>query len=202
MSQNNTRLRNEAAERTVWERMSLELRVIRILLENFCHDEEYSCLLAKKQFNDVMRLIERVDRIRSDLEDRMANKIKSWSTKTFYPNNDEYDYILAAQIREKINECAIETAKEMAESGEYDKNDLIVKQLVLADNYKQTCKNCAFCGPDSSCLAPWTDLAMEEDNINPCYEGVYYRLIGEPNKHLKKLLDRGTYVHLWKEEEK
>lgn len=201
MNQNDIKLCNDVAERVAWERMSLELRIVRIILENFCGDEEYSCMLAKKQFNGVVKLIKRVDQVRSELEDRMANKLKTWSTQTFFPGNNEYDYVMASQIRKQINECAIETAKEMAKSGKYGKDDSIVKRLVLEDSYEQTCQNCAFCGPGSLCLAPWTDLTMEENDIDPCYEGVYYRIVGEPNKHLKQLFDKGVYVYLWKEEE-
>jgi len=71
--------------------------------------------------------------------------------------------------------------------------DKIVKSLVDADTYEKTCVNCAF-NPDNGtdmCFAPWTDGTMEDDDIDPCYEGVYRYITGKSVKHLDKLICSG-----------
>ena len=73
-------------------------------------------------------------------------------------------------------------------------NEEKVLKLVEADNFNSTCKNCAFFpGGDSSlCFAPWTDFQMEEENINPCYEGVYRYITGTPAAHHQALVEHNV----------
>ena len=63
----------------------------------------------------------------------------------------------------------------------------------LKRNDFETCLHCSFYpgGGSSFCFAPWTDLVMEEQGIDPCREGVYLYLSGDPVTHLKKLLEQG-----------
>lgn len=72
-----------------------------------------------------------------------------------------------------------------------------IQRIVALDSF-DTCLNCAFYpgGGSWMCFAPWTDGQMEDDGIEPCYEGVYRYLSGQPGPHLKKLVDKGT-DYLW-----
>lgn len=80
--------------------------------------------------------------------------------------------------------------------------DKKLKEIIEISESKDSCDSCAFCGPGILCLAPWTDLEMEEDEIEPCFEGVYYQITGRPYKHLKKRFKRSPRVYLWKGGEK
>lgn len=66
----------------------------------------------------------------------------------------------------------------------------VLKYLEMDDF--ETCLHYSFYpgGGSWMCYAPWTDLQMEDDNINPCREGVCLYLSGNPGPHLKKLLER------------
>ena len=72
------------------------------------------------------------------------------------------------------------------------------RKLVEQDSFNDTCLNCVFYpgGESWMCLAPWTDGQIENDDIDPCYEGVYRYLSGQPGLHLKKLVDKGV-SYLW-----
>lgn len=62
----------------------------------------------------------------------------------------------------------------------------------------ETCLHCSFYPGGGSwlCFAPWTDLGMEERGINPCQEGVYLYLSGNPGPHLKELL-KSSRCDVW-----
>lgn len=67
-----------------------------------------------------------------------------------------------------------------------------VQEIVAKDTFGTTCRQCAFFpgGNSGLCLAPWTDGQMEDEDIDPCYEGVYRYITGTPGPHLTKALDR------------
>lgn len=78
-------------------------------------------------------------------------------------------------------------------------NEEKVLKLVKADNFNTTCQNCAFYpGGDSIwCLAPWTDFQMEDEGIDPCYEGVHRYITGRPAAHLQALIDiKANYLRI------
>ena len=73
------------------------------------------------------------------------------------------------------------------------------RKLVELDSFEDTCQNCAFypgddSGVSSLCLAPWSDIRFKScgGDIDPCYEGVYRYLSGQPGPHLKQLLAKGV----------
>lgn len=70
-----------------------------------------------------------------------------------------------------------------------------VQRFIDMDSFT-TCKNCAFYpgGGSWSCLAPWSDGQMEDEDIDPCYEGVYRYLSCVPGPHLRKALDRRAHT--------
>lgn len=74
-----------------------------------------------------------------------------------------------------------------------DNTEKEVQKCLKQDNF-ETCLHCSFYpgGGSWMCFVPWTDLGMEERGINPCREGVYLYLSGNPGPHLKKLLERGV----------
>ena len=67
-----------------------------------------------------------------------------------------------------------------------------VQEIVAKDTFGTTCRQCAFFpgGNSGLCLAPWTDGQMEDEDVDPCYEGVYRYITGTPGPHLTKALDR------------
>lgn len=56
-----------------------------------------------------------------------------------------------------------------------------------------SCNHCSF-AYGWACMAPWSDLQMEDEFIDPCFEGVYKHLTGESAPALAKYeLKRGEY---------
>lgn len=46
------------------------------------------------------------------------------------------------------------------------------------ESWERSCKQCVFlCG--ISCTVPWSDGLMEDEDIDPCFEGVYRYLTGQ-----------------------
>ena len=69
------------------------------------------------------------------------------------------------------------------------------KRLVEQDSYEVTCMNCAFCPREGPlCFAPWSDWGIEEEGIDPCFEGIYYFLSGTPGDHLAKRIPAGVWA--------
>lgn len=72
-----------------------------------------------------------------------------------------------------------------------------VQKFIDRDDF-ETCLHCSFYpgGGSWMCLAPWTDGQMEDEDIDPCREGVHRYLSGQPGPHLKKLVDKNV-DYLW-----
>lgn len=68
------------------------------------------------------------------------------------------------------------------------------RALVKLDSFDDTCMNCSFYPGGGSwvCLAPWSDIQIEDERIEACFEGVYRYISGKPAHHLKRLLDKNA----------
>jgi len=105
--------------RQEWERMSLELLLLSMLNSKILCDHEYNRLMDKKRWDKLFRIDNIIMVLRSGCEDRMAQKMGTWSTHTFYPIDRTALEEKLEELRAWVREEAIRKAKAMSENGEY-----------------------------------------------------------------------------------
>ena len=94
-------------------RMGIELKLLRSLIQKLRVDPEYQEMFNKKDLAPLASIENKIDKMRSDLENKMFNRGYEWADIGVYYGND-YDslYPIIDQVREDAAKIAITKSKE------------------------------------------------------------------------------------------
>ena len=99
-------MNNKTQDKQIWVRMSLDLVALRELIGDILTDPDYQAVMDKITWGKLMQAQGRVDRIRSEAENRMARFLPGEEMHVFYPVDKTAIYAAVAEFRAMIKEEA------------------------------------------------------------------------------------------------
>lgn len=99
-------MNNKTQDKQIWVRMSLDLVALRELIGDILTDPDYQAVMDKITWGKLMQAQGRVDRLRSEAENRMARFLPGEEMHVFYPVDKTAIYAAVAEFRDMIKEEA------------------------------------------------------------------------------------------------
>ena len=97
-------MNNKTQDKQIWVRMSLDLVALRELIGDILTDPDYQAVMDKITWGKLMQAQGRVDRLRSEAENRMARFLPGEEMHVFYPVDKTAIYVAVAEFRAMIKE--------------------------------------------------------------------------------------------------
>lgn len=92
-------------DKRIWARMGRELAALRDLIGRIGTDPEYLSVMTCKEWKKLGYAQARIDKLRSEAENRMAQFIPGWNTDTFYPLDRQDLEEAVNEFRDRMKEA-------------------------------------------------------------------------------------------------
>lgn len=99
-------MNNKTQDKQIWVRMGHDLVALRELIGDILTDPDYQAVMDKTTWGKLMQAQGRVDRLRSEAENRMARFLPGEEKHVFYPVDKTAIYAAVAEFRTMIKEEA------------------------------------------------------------------------------------------------